>query len=98
MDTGSVIWELHTPPTPKEKPALPCYGIIAFSYCGNRPRWGGQRGLLMTIADDGLRPDRVEAVELVLDIGAEGGALTIVGMRVADGWRFRLVRDESTLR
>jgi hypothetical protein len=53
---------------------------------------------MMTITDDGPRPDRAEEGEVILSIGAEGGALTIVGMRAADGWRFLLVRDETTLR
>ena len=51
----------------------------------------------MTFADDAPRPDRVEAVEVIVEIGAEGGSLTIVGIRAADGWRFRFVRDESAL-
>jgi hypothetical protein len=28
---------------------------------------------------------------------AEGGTLTLLGIKAANGWRFRLVRDESTL-
>jgi hypothetical protein len=52
----------------------------------------------MTITDEGPRPDRVEAVEVILKIGAEGGSLTMVGMRAANGCRFRLVRNESVLR
>jgi hypothetical protein len=52
----------------------------------------------MTIADDAPRPDRVGVGEVILEIAAEGGSLTIVGIKAADGWRFRLVRDETTLR
>ncbi len=52
----------------------------------------------MTIADDAPGPDRVEAPEVVREVGGEGGSLTIVGARTADGWRFRMVRDETTLR
>jgi hypothetical protein len=51
----------------------------------------------MTLADDAPRPDRVEAVEVILDVGAEGGSLTIEGIRAAYGWRFRFVRNESAL-
>jgi hypothetical protein len=54
------------------------------------------RGFSMTIAEDAPRPDRVEASEVILEIGAEGG-LVDVGAKAADGWRFCLVRDESTL-
>jgi hypothetical protein len=51
----------------------------------------------MTSADDAPRPDRVGAVEVILDIGSEGGVLTIVGMRGANGWHFRAMRDETAL-
>jgi hypothetical protein len=51
----------------------------------------------MTVADDGPRPDQVEAVEVILDVGAEGGALTIEGMRTANGCRFRAIRNEYAL-
>jgi hypothetical protein len=33
----------------------------------------------------------------ILQILAEGGSLSILGMRTGTGWRFRLVRNESTL-
>jgi hypothetical protein len=39
----------------------------------------------MTSGVDAPSLDRVEAVEVILDIGAEGGSLTIVGMR-RRGW------------
>jgi hypothetical protein len=50
----------------------------------------------MTVADDGPRPDRVEAGEVILDIGAEGGSLTIEGVKAAHGWRFRMVKDDAS--
>jgi hypothetical protein len=46
----------------------------------------------MTIADDAPRPDRVGVGEVILEIGFEGGSFTIVGIKAADGWRFRLAR------
>jgi len=37
-------------------------------------------------------------VEKILEIGAEGGSLTLVGQRRVDGtWQFRLTTDESML-
>jgi hypothetical protein len=33
----------------------------------------------------------------ILEILAEGGSLTLLGDRTSTGWRFRLVRNESTL-
>ena len=51
----------------------------------------------MTFAGDAPGSDCVELPEVVLDVGSEGGSLTIVGVRAADGWHFRFVRDESTL-
>jgi hypothetical protein len=51
----------------------------------------------MAVADDGPRPDQVEAVEIILNVGAEGGALTIEGNRAANGWRFRAIRNEYAL-
>jgi hypothetical protein len=41
--------------------------------------------------------DHTEATEIILKALAEGGSLTLIGIRVSNGWRFRLVRDESTL-
>jgi hypothetical protein len=52
----------------------------------------------VTIAGDVPGSDRVEKVEVILEVGSEGGSLAIVGTRAEDGWRFRAVRDESTLR
>jgi hypothetical protein len=51
----------------------------------------------MTVADDAPRPDRVEAVEVILKIGGEGGSLTIEGVKAAHGWRFRAIRNEYAL-
>jgi hypothetical protein len=51
----------------------------------------------VTIVDDAPRPDRVEVGKVILELGGEGGSLTVEGMRAADGWRFRFVRDESGL-
>jgi hypothetical protein len=51
----------------------------------------------MTITDEGPQPDRVEAVEVILDVGGEGGALTIEGTRTANGWHFRAIRNEYAL-
>lgn len=48
----------------------------------------------MISADDAPPLDRVEAGE----VGGEGGSLTIVAISAADGWRYRMVRDESILR
>ena len=48
----------------------------------------------MTFAGDAPGSDCVELPEVVLDVGSEGGSLTIVGVRAADGWHFRFVRDE----
>jgi hypothetical protein len=98
MDTGSVIFGT-TPAPPKTKPLFSLYANIASPYCADPSLWcSAAWGFFMTFADDGPRPDRVEAGEVILDIGAEGGSLTIVGTRAPDGWRFRLVRDETTLR
>jgi hypothetical protein len=41
--------------------------------------------------------NHVEAGEIIVEVLAEGGTLTLVGIKAANGWRFRLVRDESTL-
>jgi hypothetical protein len=39
------------------------------------------------------------AREVVLEVGAEGGSLTLSRERAQDGrWRFRLERNETTLR
>ena len=51
-----------------------------------------------TFAGDAPGSDCVEAPEIVLAVGGEGGSLTIVAVRGADGWHFRFVRDKSTLR
>ena len=46
-------------------------------------------------AADRLNPAR----EVVLEVGAEGGSLTLSRERAQDGrWRFRLERNETTLR
>jgi hypothetical protein len=37
------------------------------------------------------------AAEVILKLGAEGGEITLVGMKGANGWRFRKITDESTL-
>jgi hypothetical protein len=34
--------------------------------------------------------------EIIIECGIEGGSLTLLGTRVANGWRFRTVSDEST--
>jgi hypothetical protein len=40
---------------------------------------------------------RAEAdAEVILEALAEGGSLTLLGIKSGNGWRFRLVRDEST--
>ncbi len=36
--------------------------------------------------------------EIVLKVGGEGGSLTLLRIKAASGWRFRVIRDESTLR
>jgi len=37
-----------------------------------------------------------EAGEIILEALSEGGSLTLLGVKTARGWRFRVVRDEST--
>jgi len=51
----------------------------------------------MTLPDSAPRADHTEASEVVLKALAEGGSLILVGIKAANRWRFRLVRDESTL-
>jgi hypothetical protein len=34
--------------------------------------------------------------EVILEVGAEGGSLTLVGTKVEHGWRFQMIRDESS--
>ena len=36
--------------------------------------------------------------EVILRVGTAGGSLTLVGTEAAHGWRFMMIRDESTLR
>jgi hypothetical protein len=81
----------------KEKLHFSKYANIASPYCADRAWVSGSAGVFMTVADEGPRPDGVEAVEVILDIGAEGGALTIEGSRTANGWRFRAIRNEYAL-
>jgi len=51
----------------------------------------------MTFPDSAPHTDHTEPAEIILEALAEGGSLTIIGIRTANGWRFRLVLDESTL-
>ena len=37
-------------------------------------------------------------VEIILEVGAEGGSLTLLGRCKAREWSFSILRDESTLR
>lgn len=41
-----------------------------------------------------VRPD---GAEIILEVGFEGGSLTILGVNSAPGWRFCVVRDETTM-
>jgi hypothetical protein len=43
-----------------------------------------------------MRIDRAKPAEIILEALAEGGSLTLLGIKSGNGWRFRLVRDEST--
>jgi hypothetical protein len=52
-------------------------------------------GFAMTSTVTTPHPHRAE---VILELGAEGGSLTLVGTKAAHGWRFRMIRDESTLR
>ena len=87
-------------PCPPQKPnrCFSLYENVVSPYCAH-PRLGVRAawGFFITFADDGPRPDQVEAVETILDVGAEGGALTIEGSRTANGWRFRAIRNEYAL-
>jgi hypothetical protein len=58
----------------------------------------GSRGRPLPVRYSELAAGVVHRPPVILDIGAEGGLLTIAGIRTADSWRFRLVRDETTLR
>ena len=71
-----------------------CYGLsLLLNRANPSPRGsGGQGGLLMTFAGDAPGSDCVELPEVILDVGSEGGSLTIVGGRAADGWHFRFVK------
>jgi len=40
---------------------------------------------------------RNDKPEIIVEIGAEGGALTLFGQRTARKWSFSMLRDESTL-
>jgi hypothetical protein len=52
------------------------------------------RGKKATRSGDG----RPSARETILEVGAEGGSLSIVRTRASDGtWRFDVLRDETTL-
>jgi hypothetical protein len=51
----------------------------------------------MTFPDSAPQTDHTEPAEIILEALAEGGSLTLLGIKAANGWRFRLVRDESTL-
>jgi hypothetical protein len=51
----------------------------------------------MTSPNSATPADRAEAGEIILKALAEGGSLTLLGIKAANGWRFRIVRDESTL-
>ena len=46
---------------------------------------------------DNAHSDHAEAGEVIVKVGAEGGSLTLVGIKAANGWRFRAIRNESTL-
>jgi hypothetical protein len=35
--------------------------------------------------------------QIIFKLGAEGGTLTLMGIKAANGWRFRTVTDESIL-
>jgi hypothetical protein len=93
MATGVV--NLGAPhPVPPQKSQACSFIRYAFPCCANpslgaRAPWG-----IMTFADDGPHPDRVEEGEVILGVGAEGGSLTILGARSAAGWRFRALRNE----
>jgi hypothetical protein len=41
--------------------------------------------------------DRTEGGEIILKAISEGGSLTLAGINAANGWRFCVVRDESTM-
>jgi hypothetical protein len=47
--------------------------------------------------DSAPNTDRTERAEIILKVLAEGGSLTVLGIKTGNGWRFRLVRNESTL-
>jgi hypothetical protein len=35
--------------------------------------------------------------EIIIECGTEGGLWTLVGSQGANGWKFRVIRDEGTL-
>jgi hypothetical protein len=37
------------------------------------------------------------AAEIILKLLAEGGSLTLLGIKAADGWRFKVATDEGTM-
>jgi hypothetical protein len=41
--------------------------------------------------------DRTEGGEIILKAISEGGSLTLAGIKAANGWRFCVVRDKSTM-
>ena len=41
---------------------------------------------------------RNDKPEIIVEVGAEGGTLTLVGQRTARKWSFSMLRDESTLK
>jgi hypothetical protein len=41
---------------------------------------------------------RNDKPEIIEEVGAEGGTLTLVGQRTARKWSFSMLRDESTLK
>jgi hypothetical protein len=47
--------------------------------------------------DSAPHTDRAKAGEIILKVLAEGGSLTLARIKAANGWRFRVDKDEPTL-
>jgi hypothetical protein len=50
---------------------------------------------------DGIRGEHtrppVESNEIIIECGVEGGTVALLGIKAANGWRFRAVRNEMTI-
>jgi hypothetical protein len=52
---------------------------------------------MQTVDKPAMNTANTAAPTVILKILAEGGSLTLLGLKSDDAWRFRLVRNESTL-